>query len=426
VNGRAGSKRSRGTVAAALAQRDYRRFFLGGLLNQIGMWCFNIAAGLLVYEMTRSTLLVGAINFALFAGTVLLAPLAGGAADRFDRRRMLMATQAFAAVVIGQLALLTWFGRVTPAVVIASAAAFGLALAFGTPALQALVPLLVDPEDLAGAMALNGVMFNLARAVGPALGAFAAEWLGFAPVFVMTTVAFAGFVGTLALLRPRPQHPQLGPRIRFVDSVRTVRGNRRVLAMLVAAMGVSMSSDPAITLAPELVQDVFGERELYVGLFVGAFGVGAVLAAFALTDFLRRYRRVLVGAMLVQGVAVVGVGLAPGIHWSMVAIGVSGAAFLTAMTRSTTRLHTEIPDEVRGRVMALWSLAFLGSRPVAALVDGAVAELAGARTAAVVMSLPVLVTAVVVHRMLPPMTPDAAAEERPVAADAPVLPRDDD
>jgi predicted MFS family arabinose efflux permease len=356
---------------------------------------------------------------------VLLAPIAGGAADRFDRRRMLMATQSIAAVVIGLLALLTWLGRVTPAVVIASAAAFGLALAFGTPALQALVPLLVDPEDLAGAMALNGVMFNLARAVGPALGAFAAEWLGFAPVFVMTAVAFAGFVGTLALLHPRPQRAHRGPRIRFRDSVRSVRGNRRVLAMLVAAMGVSMSSDPAITLAPELVQDVFGERELYVGLFVGAFGVGAVLAAFTLTDFLRRYRRVLVGAMLVQGVAVVGVGIAPGIHWSMAAIAVSGAAFLIAMTRSTTRLHIEIPDEIRGRVMALWSLAFLGSRPIAALIDGTVAELAGARVAAVVMALPVLLTALVVHRLLPPMSPAAAASPVVPPTEAPVLPSDD-
>lgn len=385
-----------------LTDRSFGTFFLGSSLSNVGTWFQNIAAGLLVYELTRSTLLVGAVNFAQFLGTVLLAPWAGAAADRFDRRRLLLVTQFAAAVVGAGLAGLTVADRVSAPVVVGAALLLGLALAFMVPALLALVPLLVDEADLEVAVSLNSVTFNLARAIGPVLGALVVDRAGYGVAFGLNAASFVVFALALLVVRPRPQPPRAATRPRLAESVALVRADRRWLALLVAVMAVSTSTDPVNTLAPELALDVFGGRELDVGLLVGAFGAGATLTAVLLSPWLRGRPHVLVVAMLVQGTGMLLVGTAPGLGLAMVGFAVSGAGFIAAITRATARLQAEVPDAQLGRVMALWSLAFVGTRPVAALLDGAVAELAGARPAAVVLALPVLLAAPYVHRRLTP------------------------
>jgi len=399
----------RGSPLRVLASRQFGTFFAGSALSSIGTWFQNIAAGLLVYELTRSTLLVGAVNFAQFIGSVVLAPWAGAAADRFDRRKLLMVSQLGAAVVGGLLALLTVAGLVTPAIVVGAALLLGLALAFMVPALQALVPLLVADEDLDVAVSLNSVSFNLARAVGPVLGALVVERAGFGIAFALNAASFLAFVGALALVRPRQQRLVRGPRPRMMESIRMVRGVPAWSALLVATMVISTSTDPINTLTPELALDVFGGTQADVGLLVGAFGGGATLTALTLTGWIRRRRLAMPGALLVQGGGMVLVGVAPVLEIALVGMAVSGAGFIAAITRSTVRLQTEVPDGQRGRVMALWSVAFIGTRPIAALVSGVVAELAGARVATVLLAMPVLVTAPYVARRLSPHRSTAGA-----------------
>jgi MFS family permease len=392
----------RGSPLRVLLSRQFGTYFAGSALSSIGTWFQNIAAGLLVYELTRSTLLVGAVNFAQFIGSVVLAPWAGAAADRFDRRKLLMVSQIGAAVVGGLLAVLTIADLVTPAIVVAAALLLGLALAFMVPALQALVPLLVADEDLDVAVSLNSVSFNLARAVGPVLGALVVEQAGFGVAFALNAASFLAFVGALALVRPRPQRLVRGPRPRMRESIRMVRGVPAWSALLVATMVISTSTDPINTLTPELALDVFGGTQADVGLLVGAFGGGATLTAFTLTGWIRRRRLAMPGALLVQGGGMVLVGVAPILELALVGMAVSGAGFIAGITRSTVRLQSEVPDGQRGRVMALWSVAFVGTRPIAALVSGVVAEFAGARVATVVLALPVLVAAPYVARRLSP------------------------
>jgi MFS family permease len=383
-----------------LANRDFGTFFLGSSLSNIGTWFQNIAAGLLVYELTRSTLLVGAVNFAQFLGAFVLAPVAGAAADRFDRRRLLMVTQVGAAAVGGTLAIVTAAGLVTTTVVVVAATMLGLALAFMVPALLALVPLLVPRRDLDTAVSLNSVTFNLARAVGPVLGALVVERAGYAVAFGLNAASFFAFVLALLVVRPRPQERAVGPRPRLLETVQLIRSRPTWTALLVAVVAVSTSTDPINTLTPELAKDVLGGRDLHVGLLVGAFGTGATVTALTLIGWIRRRQHALVGAMLVQGAGLASVALAPTLPWAMLGFAVSGGGFLAAITRSTVRLQSEVPETQLGRVMALWSLAFVGTRPLAALVDGVVAEAVGARGALVVLSLPVLLTAPWVHRKL--------------------------
>ena len=391
-----------------LTSRRFGTFFLGSSLSNVGTWFQNIAAGLLVFELTRSTLLVGVVNFAQFAGAFLLAPWAGAAADRFDRRRLLVVSQLVAATVGAALAVVTLLGWVTAPIVIVAALLLGLSLAFMVPALLALVPLLVEPDELESAISLNSVSFNLARAVGPVLGALVVEHAGYGAAFGLNAASFLAFVTALLLIRPRTQQRRSGARPRLRESVQAVRARPLWAALLLAVVAISASTDPINTLSPELAIDVFGGRELDVGWLVGAFGAGATVTALTLSGWLRRRRRVLVPAMVVQGLGMVAVGLAPTLTAAIVAMAVSGGGFLAAITRSTARLQAEVPDVQLGRVMALWSLAFVGTRPVAALVDGAVAEAFGARAAAVVLAVPVLVAAAWVHRFIgrnPPPVP---------------------
>lgn len=384
-------------------QREFGLYFTGGSLSSLGTWCHNIASGLIVYDLTGSTLLVGVVNFSQFVGSVLLAPAAGAAADRWDRRRVLVVSQTAAAAIGAVLAIVVISGMVTAPIVIMATLLLGLAMAFAVPSLMALVPLLVDEEDLDVAVALNSVMFNLARAVGPVLGAAVVEWAGYGTAFALNAASFVAFISLLLVVRPRPQRHHGNGRTRFIDSLRQVRANKRVAALLIAVAAVSMSTDPVQTLPPELVRDVFEQRDLFVGFLVGSFGLGAVATALILVPRMQRRRRVLFWAMIVQGTGMMIVGVAPTIEVAMMGMAISGGGFISAITRSTARLHAEVDDSQRGRIMALWSLAFLGTRPVAALLDGVVAEVAGARSAAVVLALPVLVTAIFVNRMLPPV-----------------------
>ncbi len=400
-----------------LLQRNFGAYFTASTLSNIGTWLQNIAAGLLVYDLTRSTLAVGVVNFAQFFGALVLAPLSGAAADRFDRRRLLILTQLAAATVGGFLAVVVLTGAATAGIVIAASFVLGIAVAFANPAMMALVPMLVSDEELESAVALSSVTFNLARAVGPVIGALLVETAGYGVAFGLNGLSFLSFSLVLLLVvRPRPQVRHVGQRPRFVESLRLVRSNRRLAMLLLAVMGLSMSTDPVNTLPPELVRDVFQERDLYVGLLVGSFGAGATLTAVLFMGWIRRRARVLPHALILQGIGVAGFGLAPTIHLSMVSAFIGGAGFIMATTRATARLHAEVTDAQRGRIMALWGVAFLGSRPFAALIDGTVAELAGARAAAVVMSLPALLIGIVLLRALPPASGAAFA---PVDDDAP-------
>lgn len=395
----AAGRRPRSAVAV-LRRREFGIYFLGASLSNIGTWFQNIAAGLLVYELTRSTLLVGAVNFSQFIGSFLLASVAGGAADRFDRRKLLIVSQLGAAAVGAALAVVTLLGAVTPTIVIVAALALGFALAFMVPALLALVPLLVAEEDLDAAVALNSVSFNLARAVGPILGALVVGGAGYGVAFALNAGSFLVFVAALAVIRPRPQERARGVRPKLIETVRLVRSVPAWWAVLVATMVISMSTDPINTLTPELALDTFGGVELDAGLLVGAFGAGATLTAVTLTGWLRRQRRTLPAAMGVQAAGMLLVGLAPGLGVALVGMAVSGGGFIAGITRASVRLQAEVPDLQRGRVMALWSVAFVGTRPLASLASGAIAEVAGAQVAAMVLALPVLVLAPWVARQI--------------------------
>jgi len=385
---------------------DLRRYMVGNTLSSMGTWFQNLAAAILVFRLTGSTLLVGVVNFAMFSGALILAPWAGSAADRFDRRRLLLVNQVAAAVIVGCLAAVVIAGRETTLIVMVASALLGLTFAFTVPALLALVPLLVPREDLESAVALNAVTFNLARAVGPVLAALVVEQWGVGAAFAVNAVSFAAFAVVLRKVRPREQVRAHAGRSRLRDSIAAVREIPVAIPLLVSVVAVSLTSDPVNTLTPEFAVGA-GGSDTMAGWLVGAFGLGATISSVTLAGWLRRRQRVLAGALAVEAAGIIVLALAPGMIIASLGMALAGAGFITALARATARIQLEVPEEMQGRVMALWSLAFVGTRPFGSLIDGALADAFGVRTAALVLAAPALLTALWLIRRVHPRLIDA-------------------
>lgn len=377
----------------ALSHRDFALFFGGNLLSNCGTWFQNIALALLVYRLTRSSLWVGVANFAQFAGVLVLAPWAGPAADRFDRRRLILATQLAAMALSGALAALVGIGRGSLPTVLALALVLGLTTAFSTPALQAILPALVPREDLGGAIAMNSVTFNLARAIGPVAGALVVARLGIPWAIGVNALSYGVFAGILLAIRPARQPARSGERPRFRDSLRMVRRERHLAVLLAVVAAVSFALDPVSTLTPAFATQLFHRSDTFAGVLIGAFGTGAVLASVLPAGPSRHAQRILATMLMIFGGSMIGFALSPSLAVGMGVLAIAGFGYLSGQTRATTQLQLQIEDSERGRVMALWSVAFLGSRPIASLVDGGLGALIGPRAATIVLALPALAAA---------------------------------
>jgi MFS family permease len=393
------ARRLSASAVGILAHRNFGPYFAGNLLSNSGTWLQNVAQAILVYQLTRSAFLVGLVNFAQFSGVMLFAPWSGGAADRYDRRRLLILTQLVAVAITGGLAIVTWAGLATAPVVIGFALALGLTTAFAIPAMQSLVPSLVDRSDLGRAVAMNSVTFQLSRAIGPVMGAIIVARLGFAAAFGLNCLSYLALVTALLLVRPRRHGISAGRRPRLGESIAALRKNTRRMALFGVIVAVSLSVDPVNTLTPAFASDVYGRTETFAGFLVAAFGLGAVAAAVLVGGRPTSARRTGI-SMAVMGTAMTAFALTGSLVAGLVALFAAGFGFLSTVTAATTALHLEVDEAERGRTMALWSVAFLGSRPMASLVDGTIASLTTVRAATVVMALPALLGAAGVAAVL--------------------------
>jgi MFS family permease len=280
----------------------------------------------------------------------------------------------------------------------------GLTWAFAVPAIQAMVPDLVPPQLVPSALAMSSLTFNLSRAVGPVLGAVVVAHWGIGVAFGLNALSYLGLIVGLLAVRPRQAPRRAGPGPGWSDSLRLVRHDSALLALLMVVAAISVSQDPVSTLTPGFSAEVFHRADTVTGLLVGAFGAGAALAAATAAGRARDPVRLLGAGCLLMGVGMLGFALAPTLPFAFVALTVGGFFFMLTNTGATTALTLEVPPEQRGRVMALWSLCFLGTRPPASLADGALASTAGLRPAAVALTVPVLVAGVamaVLRRRLP-------------------------
>ena len=377
-------------AARLIASRRFGPYFAGNALSASGTWFQNLAAAILVYRLTGSAFLLGVLNFAQFLPTLVLAPWAGAAADRFDRRRLILVTQLVSTAIAAALAAVTWAGEATAAVVIAASLALGVVTAFSAPAAQALIGSLVEPHELATAVGLNSMTFNVARALGPTVAAAAIATLGIAAAFAINACSYLALALGIAVVRPR--RSAAARRTRFRDSLKLLRVDRRLAIALAVVAVVGFGSDPVNTLSPAFAH-AFGRPDTDAGFVVGAFGAGAVTAAFVLAGGISRTRRRAAARLGLLGGGIVLFSVSPSLFVALPFLFVAGFGYLAANTSATARLQLGVDETQRGRMMALWTVAFLGLRPFASIVDGAIAGSFGVRVAGIALALPALTAA---------------------------------
>lgn len=367
---------------ASFKHRDYRFFFSGSLVSNIGTWMQNVALGWLVFELTRSSRAVGVVNFLGGVPVIFLFMLAGVLSDHTDRRRLIVAGQVLLLVQAAAFGVLYQTHAITLAWVYGLTLFGGIVSAFMFPAWQAMVPDLVPRSELLNALALSSAQFNAARLMGPMLFAAVYAALGMAQVFYVNAASFLFVIAALAVIRPRQvrqDRPIGSPWRAFAVGLRYVREHRSVAMHLVTVAMVSFFGLAFSTLLPSLAATSLRLTGTGYSVLVGFNGMGALIGALGVASLpagVHRERIIRYG-MLVLGLGIAVLALSHRYMLSAGVLVVMGAAFLAANSSLNTDLQTAVPPELRGRVMSLFVLAFMGMMPFSALLFGTLGDALG-------------------------------------------------
>lgn len=366
-------------VLQAFRHRNFRLYWSGFLVSLIGLAIQQIGQQWLAYELTGSPLYLGFVGTATALPTIALTLFGGVVADRFDRRRLLLVTQAGLGCTAAGLALLVIAGWVRPWHLLLFAALAGAISAFDQPLRAALVPSLVDRGSLMNAIALQGAAWQISPILGPALGGFLLESVGPAPCFVIAAVGYAVMVAVLLLVRPAPMAVQ-----NERDTLwRELSGGARYIVrdgLFRTLVGLTFWSSffglSHIMLLPVFAKDILAIGPQGLGYLNTVSGAGSLAGTMAVASFGERMdkRRTIAGGAFLFGLGLVAFSF---LRWppaALLALGLSRLAQSLAMTTTTTVVQSLVPDHLRGRVMGIyilnWSLMPLGSLPLGAVASG--------------------------------------------------------
>jgi MFS family permease len=370
-------------ITRALASRNFRLFFGGQSVSLVGTWITRIATSWLVYRLTGSVLLLGVVGFCGQIPTLVLAPFAGVLVDRADRHRILVVTQALSLLQSAALAVLTLSGVISVTHVLVLQVVQGIINAFDTPARQSFVVEMVeDRADLPNAIALNSSMVNASRILGPSIGGIIIAAVGEGWCFAIDAVSYVAVIGSLLAMRLAPrERPRTHTRLRddLVTGVRYVTGFVPVRSALLLLSLVSVMGMPYTVLMPAISTNVLHGGPHTLGFLMTASGAGALGGALYLAS-----RRSVLGLGRAMAVAATtfGVGLAAfsfsrSLWLSLALLPIVGAGMMITMAATNTIIQTVVEEELRGRVMAFYTMAFLGTAPIGSLVAGVLADRIG-------------------------------------------------
>jgi MFS family permease len=379
-----GSRKSRlGLAVRALRHRNFQLFFAGQAISLIGTWMQTVAQSWLVYRMTGSALLLGTVGFASQIPVFIFAPIGGIVADRFNRRRVVICTQIASMILAAILALLTLTGRIQVWQIMTIAAGLGVVNAFDIPARQAFLIDMVGREDLLNAIALNSSMFNGARILGPAIAGILVASIGEGWCFAINAVSYIAVIVGLLLMRiehPRNLAHEGSPLENIREGFAFVRNTGPVLAILLLLGVVSFVGMPYAVLMPVFADKILHGGARALGILMGATGVGALLGAASLAA---RVGVKGLGKLIALAAGGFGVSLilfsSSRIFWlSTILLVPVGFSMMVQMASSNTLIQAMVPDKLRGRVMSVYSMMFMGMAPLGALSAGVVAHHLGA------------------------------------------------
>lgn len=386
---------------ASLRIRNFRLFFAGQLVSLTGTWLQSVAQAWLVLRLSGSGVAVGTVTGLQFVPMLVAGPWGGVLADRLDKRRTLIGTQAAMGVVAGGLTVVTAAGLVELWMVYLAALLTGCATVFDVPARQAFVSEMVGREALPNAIGLNSAMFNAARVVGPAVAGVLLVTVGIWPCFLVNTLSFVAVILGLRAMRvdelrraaPAPRaRGQIREGLRYVWQSR----ERRVLVIAVAVVGVTALNFQVVL--PLLTRYTFRADAGVFGTLSAVMGAGSLVGALAGAARARPSPRLLVGSCAVAGFAFLGIAAVPTLAVTVVLLVPLGAGVMAFLVTANSLLQLQLDERMRGRVMSLYALVLMGSTPVGGPAMGWLAEAFGPEATLAVGGLGMLATAMLVVR----------------------------
>jgi MFS family permease len=364
----------------ALRHRDFRWFFVGQGVSQMGTWLQMIATSWLVYHLSGSTLLLGVAAFAQQIPFLVLAPVAGVFVDRFDRRRLLMVTNSIAALQASAMFALVALGTVQPWHLIAGNLVLGLVNAWDAPARQSiLIQLVGGRADLASAIALNSIMMNLARFLGPMVGGVLIAALGERWGFGANAASYFAMLFALSQIPARPQSsaPADGNMLRqLAAGTRYAYGFLPSRCALLLLTSASVTVGSYVSMMPWFAREAFHGDSGTLGLLISAAGLGALtgMVYLALRPGIRGLFRLIGRTVALAGAALCVFSFSTTLWLALPALYFVGLGLMLTAASSNTVLQSIVPDELRGRVASLYVMSFIGMTPLGALATGWVAE----------------------------------------------------
>jgi predicted MFS family arabinose efflux permease len=381
----------------ALRHRNYQFFIGGQIVSLSGTWMQTVAQSWLVYRLTHSELLLGTAWFCSQIAVFALGPLGGLAADRFSRHKLVITTQTLMMFQAFALAALTLSGRVQVWHILALSIVLGAINAFDIPGRQSLLIQMTSKEDLLSAISLNSAVFNAARCAGPGIAGLLVAALGEGACFLLNGFSFLAVIGGLLAMKlaALERRPTDSPWKHLMDGFRYVWHRAEVRGVLSILGATTLANTPFLVLAPFFADQIFHRGSRGLGFLMAAMGVGAVIGTISLA---RRTRvaglaHVIASSGLTLGAASLAFAASPWFSLSLAIALLIGYSLMRQLASANTTIQTMIPDEYRGRTMALYSMCVVGTAPFGSLATGALAGHFGPRFTMVLGGLLALASA---------------------------------
>jgi MFS family permease len=378
-------------MLAAFTYRDFRVQWFGACTSSIGTWMQIVAQNWLVLSLTNSAFFLGLDAFLQQLPIILFTLIGGVFADRYDRRRTLLASQYIQMATSGTLALLMYFHVVQVWHILVLSSVTGLAQAFGGPAYQSLIPSLVDKKDLPNAVALNSIQFNVARVLGPLLFAATLDAFGkwgynepqaMNACFLLNSLSFLVVINTLMALRVKhiPPAATRGMRDELRGGLSYVKAHGTLVALIVLAAATTFLGFALLTFLPLFARSVFHEGAETYSHLMAFSGAGSIVGAL-IVAWLGKFPRMGLTTLVVQivyGLLIIAFASSRILWLSEILLFFTGVALMMVFSTVTSLVQLIAPNEMRGRVMSIYMLAFRGGMPLGSLVSGYFAKSFGA------------------------------------------------
>jgi predicted MFS family arabinose efflux permease len=361
-------------VFKAFHYREFRLLWFGACTSSIGTWMQVVAQSWLVFSISKSAFMLGLDGFLGQIPIVLFSLIGGVIADRIDRRRVLLGSQYVQMTSAFLLTLLIAFNLVKVWQILSLSFVVGCAQSFGGPAYSALVPMLVEKEDLPNAIALNSIQFNLARVIGPVLGGLALTGLGAAWCFGLNGLSFVAVIISLLLLTVTfaPQKTNESILTGVKQGIGFVRGQGAMVGLIALAFCMTALAIPTLTFLPVFAKDVFHRGPTAFTILLSCSGIGSVAGALIVAALgnVQNKGQIALLTMLLLGGSITGFAISKSIVLSGALLIVSGAAMMGVFSMVSSLVQLITPNEMRGRVMSVYNLAFRGGMPLGSLATG--------------------------------------------------------